>query len=89
MGEQMEQYLKVLATYYPHALAIASTIALFLSGRTKYRKDIAQSIIEASSTWHDVAEARKERIAELLQENNDLKAELKRLKTPRRIGGKP
>jgi len=78
-----------IISYYPQALAVAATVAVWFSGRSTYRKDLAESIREASAAWREVADARKQRIDELTLENAALKQEIMRLRAPRKIGVKP
>jgi len=85
----MDELVKQLATYSQPAIIVVGTIALFFSGRSKYKQDVSESILQASATWHDVAEARKERILQLTQENDALKQEITRLRAPITAGGAP
>ncbi len=73
MDENMKNLTKFIWSGYPYFLAVVTTAVLWVKGNSVYKKDLADSIREASVTWHEIAEARKQRIDDLMKENESLK----------------
>lgn len=76
----MDDKVKAIIAAYPYGLAVVTTIALWISGRSTYRKERAANLLEASTTWREVAESRKIRIEELTREVEELERKVSSFK---------
>jgi cell division protein FtsB len=69
-------FSQFVVSYLPIAISVAGTIAVALGGFSAFRTNRAAALLEATTTWRELAEARQARITALETENARLEAEL-------------